>query len=171
MNDNLSTDKLYMRMALREAERAAEAGEVPCGAIIVKDDLIIGKAHNQTETLKDPTAHAEVLAITQAAAALENWRLTGAVMYVTKEPCPMCSGAIVLARLKRVVWAVDDPKRGGARSKFTILDDADLNHRPEIETGVLHEECKALLQGFFRARRAQNKERKKKESEETKPDL
>ncbi len=157
MDENFSEDVMYMRMALREAERAAEAGEVPCGAIIVKDGEIIGKAHNQTELLKDPTAHAEILAITQAAAALENWRLTDAVMYVTKEPCPMCAGAIVLARLKKVVWAVDDPKRGGARSKFEILDHADLNHRVEIQTGVLENECKALLQGFFRERRKENK--------------
>ncbi len=157
MDDSFSTDELYMRMALREAERGAAEGEVPCGAVIVKDDLVIGKAHNQTETLKDPTAHAEILAITQAAAAVENWRITGAVMYVTKEPCPMCAGAIVLARLKKVVWAVDDPKRGGARSKFEILDHADLNHRTEIETGVLHDECKALLQSFFRERRAEKK--------------
>jgi len=157
MNEPFSEEVVYMRMALREAERAAEAGEVPCGAIIVKDGQILGKAHNQTELLKDPTAHAEILAITQAAAALENWRLTDAVMYVTKEPCPMCAGAIVLARLKKVVWAVDDPKRGGARSKFEILDHADLNHRVEIQTGVLEAECKSLLQGFFRERRAENK--------------
>ena len=157
MNETFSEEVMYMRMALREAERAAEAGEVPCGAIIVKDGEIIGKAHNQTELLKDPTAHAEILAITQAAAALENWRLTDAVMYVTKEPCPMCAGAIVLARLKKVVWAADDPKRGGARSKFEILDHADLNHRVEIQTGVLENECKALLQGFFRERRKENK--------------
>jgi len=158
MNNDFSTDELYMGMALREAEQAAAEGEVPCGAVIVKDDLIIGKAHNQTETLKDPTAHAEILAITQAAAAVENWRINDAVMYVTKEPCPMCAGAIVLARLKKVVWAVDDPKRGGARSKFEILDHTDLNHRVEMQTGVLHDECKALLQGFFRARRAEKKE-------------
>ena len=157
MDDNFSEDVIYMRMALREAERSAEAGEVPCGAIIVKDGAIIGKAHNQTELLKDPTAHAEILAITQAAAALENWRLTGAVMYVTKEPCPMCAGAIVLARLKKVVWGCDDPKRGGARSKFEILDHADLNHRVEIQTGIMEPECKGLLQGFFRERRKENK--------------
>ena len=157
MDETFSEEVMYMRMALREAERAAEAGEVPCGAIIVKDGEIIGKAHNQTELLKDPTAHAEILAITQAAAALGNWRLTDAVLYVTKEPCPMCAGAIVLARLKKVVWAVDDPKRGGARSKFEILDHADLNHRVEIQTGVLEAECKALLQGFFRERRKENK--------------
>jgi len=159
MNEEFSVDQMYMGMALREAERGASEGEVPCGAVIVKDDRVIGKAHNQTETLKDPTAHAEILAITQAAAEVENWRITDATMYITKEPCPMCAGAIVLARLKKVVWAVDDPKRGGARSKFTILDDTDLNHRPEIETGVLHDECKALLQGFFRERRAENKKR------------
>ena len=157
MNEQFSVDEMYMGMALREAERGAAEGEVPCGAVIVKDDLVIGKAHNQTETLKDPTAHAEILAITQAAAAVENWRITDATMYVTKEPCPMCAGAIVLARLKKVVWAVDDPKRGGARSKFEILDDPDLNHRTEIETGVLETECKALLQGFFRERRAEKK--------------
>ena len=158
MDDNFSEDVIYMRMALREAERAAEAGEVPCGAIIVKNGAIIGKAHNQTELLKDPTAHAEILAITQAAAALENWRLTDAVMYVTKEPCPMCAGAIVLARLKKVVWGVDDPKRGGARSKFEILDHADLNHRVEIQTGVLKAECKGLIQSFFRERRNEKKD-------------
>jgi len=157
MTEEFSTDELYMAMALREAERAAAAGEVPCGAVIVKDNVIIGKAHNQTETLKDPTAHAEILAITQAAATLENWRLNEAVMYVTKEPCPMCAGAIVLARLKKVVWAVDDPKRGGARSKFEILDDTDLNHRVDMQTGVMEKECKALLQGFFRERRAEKK--------------
>lgn len=159
MSEEFSTDRMYMGMALREAERGAAEGEVPCGAIIVKDDRIIGKAHNQTEMLKDPTAHAEILAITQAAAELENWRLTDAILYVTKEPCPMCAGAIVLARLKKVVWAVDDPKRGGARSKFEILDHTDLNHRVEMESGVLHDECKALLQGFFRERRAENKNR------------
>lgn len=157
MNEEFSADEMYMRMALREAERGAAEGEVPCGAVIVKDDRIIGKAHNQTEMLKDPTAHAEILAITQAAAEVDNWRITDATMYVTKEPCPMCAGAIVLARLKKVVWAVDDPKRGGARSKFEILNDTDLNHRAEIQTGVLHDECKALLQGFFRARRAEKK--------------
>jgi len=158
MSEEFSTDELYMGMALREAERAATAGDVPCAAIIVKHDVLTRKAHNQTETLKDPTAHAEILAITQAAAELENWRLTDAVMYVTKEPCPMCAGAIVLARLKKVVWGVDDPKRGGARSKFEILDHTDLNHRVEMETGVLEEDCKAIIQGFFRERRAEKKQ-------------
>lgn len=157
MEDVFTENMLYMRMALREAQCAAESGEVPCGAIIVKDGEIIGKAHNQTELLRDPTAHAEILAITQAAAALGNWRLAGAVLYVTKEPCPMCAGAIVLARLKKVVWGCDDPKRGGGRSRFEILDHADLNHRVEIETGVLEAECKGVLQDFFRERRAEHK--------------
>lgn len=164
MNNEFSIDEHYMRMALREAERGAQEGEVPCGAVIVKDDLVIGKAHNQTETLKDPTAHAEILAITQAAAAVENWRITDATMYITKEPCPMCAGALVLARLKKVVWAVDDPKRGGGHSKFKILDDDDLNHRTEIQTGILHDECKAVLQEFFRARRAEKKQLKQDEA-------
>jgi len=155
MNNDSSTNDRYKRMAMHEAPTAEDAGEVPCGAIIVKNDQIIGKAHNQTETLKDPTAHAEIIAITQAAAALENWRLQDAILYVTKEPCPMCAGAIVLARLKKVVWGVNDPKRGGACSKFEILDNHDLNHRVEMESGVMEPECKALLQNFFRKRRAQ----------------
>ncbi|RKX41842.1 MAG: tRNA-specific adenosine deaminase, partial [Verrucomicrobia bacterium] len=110
--DNLSPDIQFMRMALRQAETAAEEGEVPCGAVIVKDGAVIGKAHNQTETLNDPTAHAEILAITQATQAVGNWRLNGATMYVTKEPCPMCAGALVLARIDKVIWGMTDPIRG-----------------------------------------------------------
>jgi len=151
---------MYMRMALRQAERAAEAGEVPCGAIIVKDEQVIGKAHNQTEMLNDPTAHAEILAITQATQAVGNWRLTGAVMYVTKEPCPMCAGALVLARIEKVVWGMTDPIRGGAVSKFQILNTADLNHSVEVETGLMENDCKAVMQGFFQALRRKAKERK-----------
>ena len=148
-----------MGMALRQAEMAAEEGEVPCGAVILLDDRVIGKARNQTETLKDPTAHAEILAITQAARELENWRLIGATMYVTKEPCPMCAGALVLARIQKVVWGMSDPVRGGAASKFAILNDADLNHRVEIETGVMEEECRELMQTFFRRLRKNAKTR------------
>lgn len=144
-------------MALQQAEQAAAAGEVPCGAIIVKNEQIIGKAHNQTETLKDPTAHAEILAITQATQAEDNWRLIDAVMYVTKEPCPMCSGALVLARIKKVVWGMTDPIRGGAVSKFSILDNAELNHQVEVESGVLEAECREIMQNFFRKRRAEAK--------------
>lgn len=140
----------YMAMALREAEDAAEAGEVPCGAVIVRDGRILGRAHNQVEQLKDPTAHAEILAITQAAAALQDWRLTGCTIYVTKEPCPMCAGAIVLARIPDLVFAVPDPKRGGAVSVFSIVNCPTLNHRVRVTQGVLADACKAELQSFFR---------------------
>ena len=154
----------YMRMALREATRAAEAGEVPAGCVIVRYDpavpdcapTLIGKAHNQTETLKDPTAHAEVLAITQAAAAIGDWRLIDTVLYVTKEPCAMCAGAIVLARIPVVVYGAPDPRRGGAVSVFNILNHPALNHRCEVVSGVLADDCAAILRGFFRARRSEN---------------
>ena len=158
--DNFSPDIQFMRMALREAEQAAAEGEVPCGAVIVKDGEVIGKAHNQTEMLNDPTAHAEILAITQATQAVGNWRLNDAVMYVTKEPCPMCAGALVLARMKKVVWGMTDPIRGGAVSKFNILNTADLNHAVEVETGLMEEDCKAVMQGFFQDLRRKTKERK-----------
>lgn len=143
----------FMQMALRQAMRASDAGEVPVGAVIVQGDLLIGKAHNQVETLKDPTAHAEIIAITQAASAVGDWRLTGATLYVTKEPCPMCAGAIILARIPLVVWSVTDPLRGGAVSHFDIFGDNNLNHRPQFLSGILEKECKALLQNFFKARR------------------
>ncbi|MEN7972816.1 MAG: tRNA adenosine(34) deaminase TadA [Verrucomicrobiota bacterium] len=161
--DNFSPDIQFMRMALREADQAAAEGEVPCGAVIVLEGKVIGKAHNQTETLNDPTAHAEILAITQATQAVGNWRLNGAVMYVTKEPCPMCAGALVLSRMKKVVWGMTDPIRGGAVSKFSILNDADLNHAVEVETGVMENDCKAVMQGFFQDLRQRSKERKKGE--------
>jgi tRNA(adenine34) deaminase len=152
----------YMRMALREAEAAGAEEEVPAGCVVVTAEpraghaagAVIGRAHNQVERLKDPTAHAEMLAITQAAAALGDWRLTGTVLYVTKEPCAMCAGAIVLARVPTVVFGTPDPRRGGAVSLFNILRHPALNHRAEIVSGVLAEECLGLLSGFFRARRA-----------------
>ncbi|MDH3981743.1 MAG: tRNA adenosine(34) deaminase TadA [Kiritimatiellaceae bacterium] len=158
--DCFSEDIHYMRMALREAEQAASEGEVPCGAVIVLNGEVIGKAHNQTETLKDPTAHAEVLAITQATQAVDNWRLIDAVMYVTKEPCPMCAGALVLSRIKKVVWGMTDPIRGGAVSKFSILNEADLNHAVEIESGLMEQDCKAVMQSFFQELRQTSKDRK-----------
>lgn len=159
--DNFSDDIIFMRMALREAELAAAEGEVPCGAVIVLNGEVIGKAHNQTETLKDPTAHAEVLAITQATQAVKNWRLNGAVMYVTKEPCPMCAGALVLSRMKKVVWGMTDPIRGGAVSKFSILNEADLNHAVEVESGLMEGECRFVMQEFFQNIRQASKDRKK----------
>ncbi|NLX25705.1 MAG: nucleoside deaminase [Lentisphaerae bacterium] len=165
--DHFSPETIYMRMALREAQQAAAEGEVPCGAVIVLNDEVIGKAHNQTETLNDPTAHAEILAITQATQAVGNWRLNGAVMYVTKEPCPMCAGALVLARIQKVVWGMTDPIRGGAISKFNILNDADLNHAVEVETGVMELDCKRVMQVFFQNRRQEAKDRKRAEREQT----
>jgi tRNA(adenine34) deaminase len=153
----------FMRQALRQAVLAAEDGEVPAGCVIVNRaargewaaGAVIGRAHNQTERLKDPTAHAEMIAITQAAGALRDWRLTDTVLYVTKEPCAMCAGAIVLARIPTVVFGVPDPKRGGAVSVFTILNHPALNHRCEVVSGVLADECRALLQDFFRERRGE----------------
>ena len=150
---NLDMDVTFMRMAFSQAERAAEAGEVPVGAVIIKDYELIGKAHNQVEILKDPTAHAEMISITQAATALENWRLEGATMYVTKEPCPMCAGALVQSRIDRVVWGATDTLRGGAKSLFNILQNEALNHHVEIETGVMELECSGILKSFFHAKR------------------
>ena len=149
-----------MRQALREAVKAADAGEVPTGCVIVRPPAegaavggkIIARAHNQTELLKDATAHAEILAITQASAAVGDWRLTDTILYVTKEPCAMCAGAIVLARIPRVVWGLSDPKRGG-HSVFSILSHDGLNHRPEILAGVLETDCREMFQAFFRERR------------------
>lgn len=146
-----------MRLALRQAERAAEAGEVPVGAVIYNGGTLAGQAWNQTRTLKDPTAHAEILAITQAASAAGDWRLTDSILYVTKEPCPMCAGAIVLARIPLVVWGMSDPLRGGGLSRFQILQTPELNHRAEVIAGVLEEECAALIQGFFRRRRREGR--------------
>lgn len=146
----------YMRLALREAERSAENGEVPVGAVIVRNDAVIGRAHNQVELLKDPTAHAEMIAITQAASQIGDWRLTDTVLYVTKEPCPMCAGAIVLARIPVVVFGTADPLRGGAVSVFNILNHPDLNHRPQVVSGIIEGECRSLLQTFFRRKRKPN---------------
>ncbi|MAS97320.1 MAG: tRNA adenosine(34) deaminase TadA [Pontiellaceae bacterium] len=156
--DAFDTDTFYMKIAIQEAQRAAEFGEVPCGAVIVLDDQIIGKAHNQTEQLNDPTAHAEILAITQATQHLQNWRLNRAVMYVTKEPCPMCAGALVLARIQRVVWGMSDPIRGGGQSKFNILNEADLNHSVDVTTGILEEPSREIMQSFFQKLRSRKKD-------------
>lgn len=148
-----------MRRALRQAELAAAEGEVPVGAVVYWGERLVGQARNQTRTLKDPTAHAEMLAITQAAAAVGDWRLTDCALYVTKEPCAMCAGAAVLARLALVAWGAPDPLRGGAVSRFRILQTPELNHRPEILEGVLGEECAEGLRAFFRARREENRKK------------
>jgi tRNA(adenine34) deaminase len=142
-----------MRAALREAEEAARKDEVPVGAVVVHGGRIIGRGHNQREMLKDPTAHAEMIAITQAAAALEGWRLEGATLYVTLEPCLMCAGAIVNARIARVVFGALDPKAGACGSLYQVGLDPRLNHRFEVTGGVLAAECAALLQEFFGRKR------------------
>ena len=154
----------YMGYALREAERALEIGEVPVGCIIVYDGRIIGKAHNQRELLQDPTAHAEILAITQAAAALGSWRLENTRLYVTLEPCPMCAGAIILARIPEVFFGAYDPKAGACGTIVDLLRDGRFNHRPAVTGGCMVEQCGALLTGFFQRVRDETKQRKETES-------
>ena len=151
--NNINVDQQYMKIAIEMAKIAEENGDVPIGAVIVYQDQIIGKAYNQRQQLKDPTAHAEIIALTQAAAALENWHLNGCTMYVTLEPCPMCAGALVLGRLDRLVYGCDDPKAGACKSLYNIVTDGRLNHRLEVTSGVLQEQCREQLQGFFARRR------------------
>jgi len=142
-----------MCLAIEQAKIAEENSDVPIGAVIVHNDTIIAKAYNQREQLQDPTAHAEIIALTQAAAALENWHLNGCTMYVTLEPCPMCAGALVLSRMDRLVYGCDDPKAGAVKSLYNIVQDERLNHRLEITSGVLADECRLQLQNFFEKKR------------------
>lgn len=146
-------DRRWMIQALRAAEDAADSEDVPVGAIVVREGRIIGKGCNQRERLQDPTAHAEILALSAAAAAVGHWRLSGCTMYVSLEPCTMCAGALVLSRIDRVVFGAFDPKAGACGSLYQITQDPRLNHRPLTEGGVLAAECGALLTDFFRARR------------------
>ena len=157
MNDLLEqqTDADFMREALRQARKAFDVKEVPVGAVVVRDGRVIARAYNQVEMLKDATAHAEMLAITQAEAAVGDWRLNDCELYVSKEPCPMCAGAIVHARIRRVVFGCADDRGGAAGSVVNLLQMPTLNHRCEITAGVLRDECAALLQSFFRARRGE----------------
>jgi tRNA(adenine34) deaminase len=155
MQQTPADDDRYMRSAIQQAEIAEQNGDVPIGAVIVHNNQIIAKAYNQRELLKDPTAHAEIIALTQAAAALETWRLNGCTMYVTLEPCPMCAGALVLARIDRLVYGCDDPKTGAVKSLYNIATDDRLNHRVETKSGVLANECSQILQSFFLKRRAE----------------
>jgi tRNA(adenine34) deaminase len=140
MNDS-KEDQLYMKIAIEQAQIAEENGDVPIGAVIVYEKQIIGKACNQREQLQDPTAHAEIIALTQAAAFIESWRLHGCTMYITLEPCPMCAGALVLARIDRLVYGCDDPKTGAVKSLYNIVNDERLNHTINVASGVLAEEC------------------------------
>jgi tRNA(adenine34) deaminase len=142
-----------MRLALEEAQQAAAEDEVPVGAIVVAGGRVIGSGHNQREQLADPTAHAEMIAITQAAASLGSWRLEDCTLYVTLEPCPMCAGAILQARLPAVVWGAADPKAGAAETLYRLFDDARLNHRVEHIGHVLADDCGQILTTFFRAKR------------------
>jgi tRNA(adenine34) deaminase len=151
---DLHSDHYFMGEALRQAARAYEAGEVPVGAVIVREGRIVARASNQVELLKDATAHAEMLAITQAEEAAGDWRLTDCTLYVTKEPCSMCAGAVVHVRLARVVFGAPDPKGGAAGSLINLLQMPSLNHRCEITGGIREQECRALLRSFFQEQRA-----------------
>jgi tRNA(adenine34) deaminase len=146
-------DEHFMRLALREAERALEHDDVPVGAVVVHDGEVAGLGHNERELREDPTAHAEMLAIREAARMRRSWRLLDCVLYVTLEPCAMCAGAIVLARIPRVVFGADDPKAGAAGSVLDVLAEPRLNHRPDVSSGLLASEAAALLEGFFGSRR------------------
>jgi tRNA(adenine34) deaminase len=147
----------FMRLALREAEAALAENEVPVGAVVVHAGRVIAAAHNQREQLHDPTAHAEMIAITQAAGALGSWRLEDTTLYVTLEPCAMCAGAIVLARVPWVVYGATDPKAGAVATLYHLLDDGRLNHRAEVVSGVLAEPCGEVLTRFFEQKRREGK--------------
>jgi len=142
-----------MMLAYAEAEAALRADEVPVGAVIVRDGQVIAAAHNGREQLRDPTAHAEMIAITQAAAAVDAWRLDGCTLYVTLEPCPMCAGAILQARIKAVVYGATDPKAGAVNSLFELLSDSRLNHRTEVTSGIMAAPCGQILTDFFAGKR------------------
>jgi tRNA(adenine34) deaminase len=143
----------YMQLALEEARQAMSEEEVPVGAVIVCEDRVVARAHNQREQLQDPTAHAEMIAITQAAASVGSWRLDGCVLYVTLEPCPMCAGAILQARVATVVYGAADPKAGAVHSLYRLLEDSRLNHRAEVVPGVLAGPCGEILTQFFQNQR------------------
>mgnify|MGYP001822294061 CR=1 FL=1 len=163
---DFQSDDYFMQQALREARKAYEAQEVPVGAVIVRAGQVIARSWNQVETLKDATAHAEMLSLTSAQSAVGDWRLEGCTLYVTKEPCPMCAGAIVHCRPERVVFGCPDTKAGAAGGWINLLEsNPPLNHRCEIASGVMGAECLALLQSFFREARERKKEARKKMTE------
>ena len=154
MKVDTAEDEQCMALALEEARRAESEGEVPIGAVVVLDGRIIGRGRNQVIAHSDPTAHAEILALREAAAALGNYRLTGAALYATLEPCSMCCGAAVNARVARVIYGAADPKAGAAQSLYRLLEDTRLNHRAIVSAGVLHQECGAILSAFFQKKRS-----------------
>ena len=153
----MMTDEFYMGLALEEAKKAATLGEIPIGAILVQGEEVIARAHNMRETWQDATAHAEVIVIQEACKKLKRWRLTGCTLYVTVEPCPMCSGAIVNGRVERVVYGCPDIKAGGAESIFNIITNPNLNHVAQVTSGVREEECAQVMKEFFKKRREENK--------------
>jgi tRNA(adenine34) deaminase len=146
-------DEYFMRLALREAEHASQHDDVPIGAVLVRDDEVVAAAHNERELRQDPTAHAEIIALREAARLAGSWRVLSAVLYVTLEPCAMCAGAIVLARVPRVVFGASDPKAGACGSVLDVLGEPRLNHRPDVAGNLLAQECRELLSGFFASRR------------------
>jgi tRNA(adenine34) deaminase len=153
---NRESDESFMREALRQAQKAYDADEVPVGAVVVRAGKVIGRAYNQVELLKDATAHAEMLALTQAEAAVGDWRLIDCDLYVTKEPCVMCAGALIHVRIRRLIFGCADTRSGGAGGMINLLQHSALNHDCEITSGVLQNECAAILQDFFRQKRALN---------------
>ena len=155
--DEMAIHEHFMKIALEEARTAYDEKEVPVGAVIVHQGRVIARAHNQREQLKDPTAHAEMIAITQAAESLSSWRLEECVLYVTLEPCPMCSGAILQARIPVVVYGATDPKAGAVQSLYQLLEDDRLNHRANVVSGVSAESCGQILTDFFRLQRSMGK--------------
>ena len=153
----MMTDEFYMGLALEEAKKAAALGEIPIGAILVQGEEVIARAHNMRETWQDATAHAELIVIQEACKKLKSWRLTGCTLYVTVEPCPMCSGAIVNGRVERVVYGCPDIKAGGAESIFNIITNPNLNHVAQVTSGVREEECAQVMKEFFKKRREEKK--------------
>jgi len=156
--EELQADERYMRMAIDQAMIAGEEGDVPIGCVVVCENRVIGKGYNQREKLQDPTAHAEMIALTAASEFIGSWRLGGCTMYVSLEPCSMCAGALVLARIDRLVYGCDDPKTGAVKSLYNIVQDDRLNHRIEVSSGVLAEECSKMLSGFFAGRREEKRD-------------
>lgn len=158
----MKDDDYWMKKAWNLALKAEAIGEVPIGSIIVKDDTVIGKGFNQRESRNDPSAHAEMIAIRQASRKLNAWRLVGTTLYVTLEPCPMCMGAILLARIDRVVFGCFDPKAGAAGSLYNLAEDPRFNHRVELASGIMKQECSGILSNFFRKLRAEKKAAREK---------
>ena len=159
--DQEELDQMYMKKAIDQAIQAMDRGEVPIGCVVVKNNKIVGKGYNQVETLKDATAHAEIIAITAASESLENWRLEGCTLYVTLEPCPMCAGAILNSRVTRVVYGAADHRLGACDTHFEVLAKNPINREIEVQSGVMEGDARGLLQYFFKELRIRNKERKR----------